>query len=209
MYSPQLCRDTDLAWGYPYPEISVSLPNSLRDFINEQKSNQRPIFLFTLGSMDVGQREKERLIKAFVEGTEALGAAALVLGFEKESKSATSYYFAEFVRYTALFPQVDLIVSHCGAGTTHLALFSGKPVFALPFLPDQLTWAQALRQNNLLIGEAQAKDFSAASFKKAVETGFQPERIAAAHAAGEQERRFYANASQNIASEIQGILARL
>jgi hypothetical protein len=209
MYSPQLCQDSDLAWGYPYPEGQAQLGASLQDFINRQKAEQRPIFLFTLGSMDLALSEKERLIRAFIEGAESLGAAALVLGWQQQSTSATRYYLSEFVRYTALFPQVDLIVSHCGAGTAHLALYAGKPVFAIPFLPDQIAWAESLKARHLLVGQTRSKDFTAARFKEVVERGLIPEYISRAQAAGEGERQNHAGASQRISTEIQRILASL
>lgn len=43
-----------------------------------------------------------------------------------------------------LFPQMQAVIHHGGAGTTHAGLWAGVPGLALPFFGDQEFWAQRL-----------------------------------------------------------------
>jgi UDP:flavonoid glycosyltransferase YjiC (YdhE family) len=53
-----------------------------------------------------------------------------------------NFYFVEGIPYSWLLPQVDAMICHGGAGTTHQALLHGLPTMIVPHIMDQHVWAQ-------------------------------------------------------------------
>lgn len=51
-----------------------------------------------------------------------------------------------YASHLDLFPQVDIVIHHGGAGTTHTAAYSGKPQIIVPQIADQFYWAEMLKE---------------------------------------------------------------
>ena len=188
-YSPQLATDKAIALGYPYPTVEDgALDSTISDFIANAKANQRKVIAFTIGSMNLDADKKRHLIDEFAKGIVELGASGLILG------SGDIYYdhclsVNDFVPYTKLFREVDLVVTHGGAGTAHLALWAGTPVLSVPFIPDQHDWAKRLANINISAGVLPRERFNAQTFAKLVRDNHTPTLVEQAKRCGEIERR--------------------
>ena len=97
--------------------------------------------LFTLGSMVVDDPQK--LVEAVVEAAAASGHKLLFqrgwAGFG-EGVSASHVHMIDEAPHTSLFPLVDAVIHHGGAGTTARVLAAGLPSFAVPVIADQWFW---------------------------------------------------------------------
>jgi hypothetical protein len=207
MYSPQLCENGEPALGYPYPNSNGDLDEELQSFIQDAHKRQQTVLVFTLGSMDVAQEEKAEIINEFIKGVQGLGLVAIILGWDAPHETIPDIVFANrFVRYDLLFPLVDVIVEHCGAGSTHLALWAGKPVLAVPFLGDQFDWAKRLDKLEMLVGHLPKAQFNQASFIETFKQGYTKTVIEAARQAGERERALYSNGTQQITAHIRNAI---
>ncbi len=188
MYSPQLTEDKHLAFGYPYPPVERPMQSDLADFIAIQRQHGKRIIALTVGSMEINQQKKDSLIDEFVTGIRGLGdATGIVLGYGPIDDDSI-FSTLEFVPYTALFPEIDLVVTHGGSGTTHLALFTGTPVLNIPFIPDQFDWANRLERLGMQVGMISQKEFTAEWFIENVQQNLTEAVVTAAREAGEIER---------------------
>jgi sterol 3beta-glucosyltransferase len=61
------------------------------------------------------------------------------LSVEKGSKEI---FVIDFVPHDWLFPRVEIIIHHGGAGTTGAAIRAGKPQIIFPFIGDQTFWGR-------------------------------------------------------------------
>jgi len=75
------------------------------------------------------------------------------------------------VQYAWLFPQCEMVLCHCGAGTVYAALKAGIPVIGTPVFADQPFYMQLLRKMNLGIhaGGIELPSITIQSVKKSVE----------------------------------------
>lgn len=70
----------------------------------------------------------------------------LVTSLHIALNSENPIYILENIPHSWLFPQMDLLIHHGGAGTTACALKSGKPSLIIPFFGDQYFWARTVHQ---------------------------------------------------------------
>ena len=158
-----------------------------QSFVNSQRQQGKRIIALTIGSMDISREEKDQLIHEFVTGIHGLDAAGIILGNEPiddDSIMATP----EFVPYTALFPEIDLVVTHGGSGTVHLALLTGTPILNIPFIKDQFDWAKRMHKLGMQVDMISQKEFVADRFIASVNQNLTEQVVAAARQAGEIER---------------------
>lgn len=86
-----------------------------------------------------------------------------------------------------LFPRVDAVCHHGGAGTTGASLRAGKPTIIRPFFGDQSFWAE--RVESLRVGIALRK-MTATSLSKALRTATTDSvMVQSAERLGEQIRK--------------------
>ncbi len=90
----------------------------------------------------------EALRKSNLRAVMARGWAGLRA--EDRSDGAGAIHLIEDAPHEELFPLMDGVVHHGGAGTVAAGLRAGKPSFICPFLVDQPFWG--MRVNNLGIG---------------------------------------------------------
>ena len=67
-----------------------------------------------------------------------------------------------------LFPRVDAIIHHGGAGTTGAALRAGKPAVACPFFGDQPFWGRRIARLGVGPPPLDRKTLSAAKLAQAI-----------------------------------------
>lgn len=177
LYSPLLCEDKHLALGYPYPlNTAKKLPENILAFIDNKKQLGQKIFVLTLGSMQISAIKQQEMIDEFIKVVHQQNASAIILGTIANCVQSDDSVLAidDFVPYNSLFPEVDLIFHHHGAGTVHLALVSGTPTYAITFLPDQSSWAIKLRNLGISVGNSSAKNFNAGTVIQDIQENFTP-----------------------------------
>ena len=89
-----------------------------------------PVVFVGLGSMTA--LAPPGTVDALVEGARRAGAGTVIA--------------EEDVPHDALFPHVDVVVHHGGAGTTAAALRAGRPSVCVPVVGDQHYWATLLHR---------------------------------------------------------------
>jgi UDP:flavonoid glycosyltransferase YjiC (YdhE family) len=57
-----------------------------------------------------------------------------------------NFFVVRDTPHSWLFPRTSVVIHHGGAGTTHSAAHAGVPSVVLPFVGDQLFWADRLRR---------------------------------------------------------------
>lgn len=105
------------------------------------------VVLIGFGSM---MDDRPGSLNAIVESTLArLGVRAVLLagpGGQLALPPSPRHIVVRDLPFDWLFPRVDAIVHHGGAGTTAQSARSGKPAIAVPFFGDQLFWGQRLHR---------------------------------------------------------------
>ncbi len=132
---PALVRSTE----------SEVLPADVEHFL-QRRSSERLIYV-GFGSMPTVQRA--RVIDAVSAFCNAHSARALLFSSHNEDESFTlpdTVLRVGSVDHARLFPRVDLVVHHGGAGTMAAALRAGVPQMIVPHILDQFFHARRLQQ---------------------------------------------------------------
>jgi UDP:flavonoid glycosyltransferase YjiC (YdhE family) len=114
-------------------------PDDLRQFL---AAGPAPIYVGLGGASSfTRQRTIDKIISA-VAGRRALFSP----GWSKIDSSMlpNNFLVVGHTPHTWLFPQVSMVMHHCGAGTTHTAAQAGVPSVPLPLGGDQPHWANTL-----------------------------------------------------------------
>jgi sterol 3beta-glucosyltransferase len=94
--------------------------------------------------------DRPGMLNAIVESTLArVGVRAVLLagpGGQLDLPPSPRRIVVRDIPFDRLFPRVDAIIHHGGAGTTAQAARAGKPSVAVPFFGDQLFWGQRLHR---------------------------------------------------------------
>lgn len=101
-----------------------------------------PVVSIGFGSM--GSQRPEDVSALVLAAIRKAGVRAVLLsgwGGMTEMPEAPDAYFAQAVPHDWLFPRMDAVVHHGGAGTTGAGFLSGKPAIVVPFTMDQPFWA--------------------------------------------------------------------
>ncbi len=113
-------------------------PEDLERFL----ANRKPVVYVGFGSMRLSRPEKAlESVLAALEAVDAFG----VMGAGWSGLSDLSHprvYFVREIPHEWLFPRVDVVVHHGGAGTTAMGLRFGRPTVIVPFLADQFFWGE-------------------------------------------------------------------
>ncbi len=123
------------------PSAQRPLPDLLERFLRgagDGSATASPIVYLGFGSMP--SVDRGRVVQIACELFEQHGARVVLYlpGAEAERAELPAGVFATGdVDHTALFPRVDLIVHHGGAGTTATALRAGVPQLVVPHIVDQ------------------------------------------------------------------------
>ena len=116
-------------------------PADLADFLK----TRRQVVSIGFGSM--GSSDPEHAADMAIATAQLLGTKLIVLGGSRGLKTTNGehVFYADAVQHEWLFPRVDAIVHHGGAGTTGAALMAGKPSIVVPFAVDQPFWASRVK----------------------------------------------------------------
>ncbi|MBW0500544.1 hypothetical protein O181_040259 [Austropuccinia psidii MF-1] len=124
-------------------------PEDMVTFIASARSDNIPLVYIGFGSVTVP--DSTAVTKAIYEAVVQAGIRAIVAkGWSDRMESKTveeisppsQVYVIQSVPHDWLFPQVDAVCHHGGAGTTGMSLRFGKPTVIHPFFGDQTFWAE-------------------------------------------------------------------
>jgi vancomycin aglycone glucosyltransferase len=134
-------RNVHVAALVPRPEAARPLSDLLERFLRgagDGPSGAAPVVYLGFGSMPSIDRARIRQIA--VELFEQHGARVILFSSHAEEDGVElppGVFACSDTDHTTLFPRVDLIVHHGGAGTTASALRSGVPQLIVPHIVDQ------------------------------------------------------------------------
>jgi sterol 3beta-glucosyltransferase len=112
-------------------------PSDLETFI----ARGEPLVSIGFGSM--ASSKPEELTELVLGAVKDAGVSAVLLsgwGGLRSFSSTKDVFFAESVPHDWLFPHMNAIVHHGGAGTTGAAFAAGVPQIIIPFTADQPFW---------------------------------------------------------------------
>ena len=125
----------------PHPDQAAPLSDLLERFLRGAGSGPgpaSPVVYLGFGSMPTVNRAE--LIRIAIELFEQHGARVILhspYGEDANAQLPPGVFSVGNTDHTSLFPRVDLIVHHGGAGTTAAALRSGVPQLIVPHIVDQ------------------------------------------------------------------------
>jgi UDP:flavonoid glycosyltransferase YjiC (YdhE family) len=134
-------RSLHVAALVPRPDALAPLPDLLERFLRgagEGSAAAAPVVYLGFGSMPTVDRA--RVVRIASELFEQHGARVILRSSHGEDAGVElppGVFPIGDVDHAALFPRVDLIVHHGGAGTTATALRSGVPQLIVPHIVDQ------------------------------------------------------------------------
>ncbi|VTS01778.1 glycosyltransferase [Tuwongella immobilis] len=130
------------SWELP-ANPSWNPPESLTNFL---ATGDPPVY-FGFGSMVA--EHSEPLTRTIIDTIESLGIRAIIAsgwGGLQPPNDHPQILGIDAAPHDWLFPQCAAIVHHGGAGTTHAAARSGKPMLICPFFADQPFWGKRMQQ---------------------------------------------------------------
>ncbi|KAG9604261.1 glycosyltransferase family 1 protein, partial [Aureobasidium melanogenum] len=136
--------NTSVAGFYVLPRVSDFKPSkSLMTFLSDGPS---PIYI-GFGSIVID--DPDTFTNTILEAVRISGVRAIIskgwggIGAQRLQHSPNIFMLND-CPHDWLFPKMQCVVHHGGAGTTSAGLAAGKPTIIVPFFGDQLTWGQAV-----------------------------------------------------------------
>jgi len=155
LWSPGLVSKPD-DWG---PEIDIAgyvfldlaktykPPEDLQKFLKRTDADTRPIIYIGFGSIS-GIKDPKAFCELIFEATVQAEVRAVVSkgwgGMGDGLEIPDGVFMVDNVPHDWLFPQLDAVVHHGGAGTTAAGIKLGKPTMIVPFFGDQPFWADMI-----------------------------------------------------------------
>ncbi len=125
----------------PRPDAARPLSDSLERFLRGAgvgSATPSPVVYLGFGSMP--STDRARVVALASELFEQHGARVILYSAHEEERGVElppGVFSCSDADHASLFPRVDLIVHHGGAGTTAAALRSGVPQLVVPHIVDQ------------------------------------------------------------------------
>src|SRR5699024_8900800 len=115
-------------------------PNEVEEFLDSDE----PTVYIGFGSMGFGKHAaaRGRLIADAVERAGVRAVVAAGWGGLSLQEASPRILTLDEAPHEHLFPRVDAVVHHGGAGTTAAGLRAGRPTLVCPVLGDQAFWGQ-------------------------------------------------------------------
>lgn len=150
-------------------------PASLVSFLEDRS---KPIVYIGFGSMILD--DPDAVTKKVLDAVKQANVKAVLLrGWSARGLGQVNITDADITRISGgdilpltevqhdwLFPRVDVVVHHGGAGTTAAGIKAGKPSVVKPFMGDQFFWAT--RVEELKLGKYVPKDFKSTDLSSAI-----------------------------------------
>ncbi|KAH6679597.1 hypothetical protein B0J14DRAFT_614741 [Halenospora varia] len=135
--------EIDIA-GFVFLDLASSF-NPPEDLVKFLDAGPPPVYI-GFGSIVVDDPDK--FTKMIFEAVEKAGVRALVSkgwgGLGDENNTPDNIFMLENTPHDWLFPKVEAVVHHGGAGTTAIGLKCGKPTMIVPFFGDQQFWGSMI-----------------------------------------------------------------
>ncbi|KAH0829468.1 sterol 3beta-glucosyltransferase [Fonsecaea pedrosoi] len=177
--------EIDIA-GYVFLDLATSYhpPKDLVKFL--ERSDARPIVYIGFGSIS-GISDPGAFTKMVFEAVEKAGVRAVVSrgwgGMGDGMDKPDGIFLIDNVPHDWLFPRVDAVVHHGGAGTTAAGLRFGKPTMIVPFFGDQPFWSAMVARAGAGAKEAlPLKKLDSDKFAEGIRQCLEPEARAKAEA---------------------------
>ncbi|KIX97250.1 uncharacterized protein Z520_06702 [Fonsecaea multimorphosa CBS 102226] len=177
--------EIDIA-GYVFLDLATSYkpPEDLAKFL--ERSDARPIVYIGFGSIS-GISDPVAFTKMVFEAVEKAGVRAVISrgwgGMGDGMEKPDGIFLIDNVPHDWLFPRVDAVVHHGGAGTTAAGLRFGKPTMIVPFFGDQPFWSAMVARAGAGAKEAlPLKKLDSDKFAAGIRQCLEPEAKAQAQA---------------------------
>ena len=170
------------------PDPARSPPAGLAEFL------ARPGPAFSIGFGSMPSADAEGLRAVLERALERIDARAVLVGGAPDLRpgNAGRVHAVASVPHDWLFPRVDGVVHHGGAGTTGAAIAAGRPSLVVPFAVDQPFWGRRVHELGAgprpIPRRALTADALAAGLVSLATDGAQRERAAALGALVSAER---------------------
>ncbi|KAG7088460.1 hypothetical protein E1B28_012449 [Marasmius oreades] len=141
-------------WFLDNPDKSWSPPDGLHAWLDQAVKDQKPVVYIGFGSITVprANRVMQRIFKAVLQsGVRAVIAKGWSSRMgdkddDPEPQIPKECYVVESIPHDWLFPRVDAVLHHGGAGTTGASLRAGVPTLIKPWFGDQFFWASRVQK---------------------------------------------------------------
>ncbi|OAP55956.1 hypothetical protein AYL99_10108 [Fonsecaea erecta] len=177
--------EIDIA-GYVFLDLATSYnpPEDLAKFL--ERSDDRPIVYIGFGSIS-GISDPVAFTKMVFEAVEKANVRAVISrgwgGMGDGMDRPDGIFLIDNVPHDWLFPRVDAVVHHGGAGTTAAGLRFGKPTMIVPFFGDQPFWSAMVARAGAGAKEAlPLKKLDSDKFADGIRQCLEPEAKAKAQA---------------------------
>ncbi|RMZ75788.1 hypothetical protein DV738_g5273, partial [Chaetothyriales sp. CBS 135597] len=177
--------EVDIA-GYVFLDLAshYTPPDDMVQFLRRDGPDKRPIVYIGFGSISgiddpnaFAQMIFDAVGKADVRAIISRGWGGMGDGMEKPD----GVYMVDNVPHDWLFPKIDAVVHHGGAGTTATGLKFGKPTMIVPFFGDQPFWSAMVAKAGAGVKEAlPLKKLDVDKFAKGIRECLEPEAKAKA-----------------------------
>jgi sterol 3beta-glucosyltransferase len=142
-----------------------SPPRRLAEFLDHGD----PVVYIGFGSMP--SPDPERLARAMIAATDQAGTRAVVASLSpvlRRLLPASRFLVLRNAPHDWLFPRMQAIVHHGGAGTVAAAVLSGRPQVIWPFGIDQPFWSRRMTSLGVAPPARPARALTGASFAAAL-----------------------------------------
>ncbi len=140
---------------------------ALAEFLD---ASDRPKVVVTFSSISADERTTTRIADAIAVATRQIGSRTLVIGgwTKFANEPASDVLVTRAAPHDHVFPHVDLVVHHGGAGTSASALRAGVPSVVVPWCADQFFWADRLHRLGVSPPPLPASELTAARLSESM-----------------------------------------
>jgi UDP:flavonoid glycosyltransferase YjiC (YdhE family) len=169
--------DSDVSGFFFYPQPSYQPPSSLAKFL---ESGPPPVYI-GFGSIVIDN--PTNLIHILLSTISRLNIRALISkgwGGLSAPSTSSNIYFLGNCPHDWLFPRVQAVVHHGGAGTTAIGLKCGKPTVVVSFFGDQMFWGEMCARAGAGPSPIPYKELSVERLVEGIKVALSPEAQRAA-----------------------------
>jgi UDP:flavonoid glycosyltransferase YjiC (YdhE family) len=152
--------------GYLHLDVEMKLDSKITAFIEKGG----PIVYAGFGSMPPADQKKRAPV--LIEAAKQTGCRMIIAAFWESGKIILKDPDILFVRqapHRLLFPLMDVIIHHGGAGTTATATAAGKPQIIVPHILDQYYHGQKLFESGIATRPIRLQQLNSRALAAAVE----------------------------------------